>query len=81
MFIGNDPYVGALHQNDVQIAGPIFADGRLTAWAGVMAHETDMGGINFASWCPQATEIYQEGLRIPGVKLVDQGELRADVLE
>ncbi len=81
MFIGNDPYVGALHQNDVQMTGPIFAGGRLAAWAGVMAHETDMGGMNFASWCPTATEIYQEGLRIPGVKLVDRGELRADVLE
>jgi N-methylhydantoinase B len=81
MFIGNDPYVGALHQNDVQMAGPIFHEGRLIAWAGVMAHETDMGGMNFASWCPGATEVYQEGLRIPAVKLVDRGELRDDVLE
>jgi N-methylhydantoinase B len=81
MFIGNDPYVGALHQNDVQMAGPIFDGDRLVAWAGVMAHETDMGGMNFASWCPSATEVYQEGLRIPAVKLVDQGEVRDDVLE
>ena len=81
MFIGNDPYVGALHQNDVQMAAPIFHDGEVVAWAGVMAHETDMGGMNFASWCPEATEVYQEGLRIPAVKLVDRGELRDDVLE
>lgn len=81
MFIGNDPYVGALHQNDVQMAAPVFADGRIVAWAGVMAHETDMGGMNFASWCPTATEVWQEGLRIPAVKLVDRGELRDDVLE
>jgi N-methylhydantoinase B len=81
MFIGNDPYVGALHQNDVQMAAPIFHDGEVIAWAGVMAHETDMGGMNFASWCPKATEVWQEGLRIPAVKLVDQGELRDDVLE
>ena len=46
-----------------------------------MAHETDMGGMNFASWCPDATEVWQEGLRIPAVKLVDRGELRDDVLE
>jgi N-methylhydantoinase B len=81
MYIGNDPYVGALHQNDVQMTGPIFDGDRLVAWAGVMAHETDVGGMNFASWCPTATEVYQEGLRIPAVKLVDQGELRDDVLE
>lgn len=81
MYIGNDPYVGALHQNDVQMAGPVFDGDRLVAWAGVMAHETDVGGMNFASWCPQATEVYQEGLRIPAVKLVDAGELRDDVLE
>ena len=81
MFIGNDPYVGALHQNDVQMAAPIYADGEIVAWAGVMAHETDMGGMNFASWCPTATEVWQEGLRIPAVKLVDRGELRDDVLE
>jgi N-methylhydantoinase B len=81
MFIGNDPYVGALHQNDVQMAGPVFHAGRIVAWAGVMAHETDMGGMNFASWCPSATEVYQEGLRIPAVKLVDRGEVRDDVLE
>jgi N-methylhydantoinase B len=81
MYIGNDPYVGALHQNDVQMTAPIFHDGAVIAWAGVMAHETDMGGMNFASWCPTATEVWQEGLRIPAVKLVDRGELREDVLE
>ena len=81
MFIGNDPYIGALHQNDVQMTSPIFDGDRLVAWAGVMAHETDVGGMNFASWCPTATEVYQEGLRIPAVKLVDQGVLREDVLE
>jgi N-methylhydantoinase B len=81
MIIGNDPYVGALHQNDVQMAAPVCHDGQVIAWAGVMAHETDMGGMNFASWCPSATEVFQEGLRIPAVKLVDRGEVREDVLE
>ncbi len=81
MYIGNDPYVGALHQNDVQMAGPIYDGDRLVAWAGVMAHETDVGGMSFASWCPEATEVYQEGMRIPAVKLVDGGELREDVLD
>jgi len=81
MFIGNDTYVGALHQSDVQMAAPVCYGGEIIAWAGVMAHETDMGGMNFASWCPGATEVYQEGLRIPAVKLADRGEVREDVLE
>jgi N-methylhydantoinase B len=79
--IGNDPFVGALHQNDLQMCAPLFVDGELVAWAGVMAHQTDMGGMDFASWSPKATEIWQEGLRIPAVKLVDAGELREDVLD
>lgn len=81
MFIGNDPYIGALHQNDVQLTGPIFVDGELVAWAGVEAHETDVGGMDFASWSPKARSVYQEGMRIPCVKLVDQGEVREDVLD
>jgi N-methylhydantoinase B len=81
MFIGNDPYIGALHQNDVQMIGPIYADGEIIAWAGVEAHETDVGGMDFASWCPKAREVWQEGIRIPCVKLIDQGEMREDVFE
>ena len=46
-----------------------------------MAHETDVGGMDFASWSPKAREVFQEGLRIPCVKLVDRGEMREDVLE
>lgn len=79
--IGNDPFIGALHQNDLQMCAPLIVDGELIAWAGVMAHETDMGGMDFASWSPKAREMWQEGLRIPAVKLVDAGELREDVLE
>lgn len=79
--IGNDPFIGALHQNDVQMCAPLIVDGELVAWAGVMAHETDVGGMDFLSWSPKAKEVYQEGLRIPAVKLVDGGELRQDVLD
>ena len=79
--VGNDPFIGALHQNDLQMCAPLVVDGELVAWAGVMAHETDMGGMDFASWSPKAREMYQEGIRIPAVKLVDAGELRDDVLD
>jgi len=81
MFCGNDPFVGALHQNDVQLTGPIFADGEIVAWAGVECHVTDIGGMDFASWSPKARNVWQEGLRIPCVKLVERGELRDDILE
>ncbi len=80
VFIANDPFIAALHQNDVQMVAPIFEEDRLLGWAAVMAHETDVGGMAFASWSPQAREIYQEGILIPPVKLVDRGELRHDVL-
>jgi N-methylhydantoinase B len=81
MFIGSDPYIAALHQNDVQMVGPIFAGDRIIAWAGVQAHQTDVGGMDFASWSPKAREVFQEGIRIPSVKLVDEGEVREDVVE
>lgn len=81
MFIGNDPYIAALHQNDVQMVAPIFVGDTVLAWAAVEAHEVDVGGMDFASWCPGAKEVWQEGLRIPCVKLMDQGETREDVLE
>lgn len=81
MFLGNDPYIGALHQNDVQLAGPIFAGEEIIAWAGVEAHETDVGGMDFASWSPKARDVRQEGFRVPCVKLVEQGNLREDFLD
>ncbi|HTY65835.1 MAG TPA: hydantoinase B/oxoprolinase family protein [Alphaproteobacteria bacterium] len=81
MFVGNDPFIGALHQNDVQMLGPIYAGDEIIAWAGVQAHQTDVGGMDFASWCPKAKDVYQEGFRIPCVKLVDRGAVREDVLE
>lgn len=81
MFCGNDPFIGALHQNDVQLTGPIFHDGKVVAWAGVECHVTDIGGMDFASWSPKARDARQEGLRIPCVKLVEEGRLREDIME
>jgi N-methylhydantoinase B len=81
MWMGNDPFVGALHQNDLQLTGPIFAEGGIIAWAGVEAHVTDIGGMDFASWSPRARDVRQEGLRLPCVKVVEQGRLREDIIE
>ncbi len=73
VFVSNDPFVGGIHQSDVQFASPYFYDGELVAWTGCMAHVMDIGGMNPGSWCPTATELYQEGLLIPMTRIVDAG--------
>lgn len=79
VFLANDPYRAAVHQNDIQVLAPLFHEGQLVAWAGFGAHEVDVGGMDFASWCPQAYSVYQEGVRIPGIKIVDGGKIREDI--
>jgi N-methylhydantoinase B len=79
MFILNDPYRGAIHQPDVSIVAPIFHDGEHVAWAGSCAHQLDVGGMSFGSWAIGATEIQQEAMLLPGIKLVEGGVLRQDL--
>jgi N-methylhydantoinase B len=79
MFILNDPYRGAVHQPDVSIVAPIFHGGKHVAWAGSCAHQLDVGGMNFGSWAVEATEVQQEAMLLPGVKLVEGGVLREDL--
>jgi N-methylhydantoinase B len=78
-FILNDPYKGAVHQPDVSIVSPIFYKGERIAWVGSCAHQLDVGGMVFGSWNTQATEIQQEAMLLPGVKLVEAGEIRHDL--
>lgn len=78
-FLCNDPYKGALHPPDITLVEPIFHDGELVAWTGACAHELDVGGMDFGSWCPKATEVQQEGMLIPPMKLVEAGEVRRDL--
>lgn len=75
VFITNDPFVAGVHQSDVQFVSPFHHDGRLIAWTACMAHVMDVGGMNPGSWCPTATEVYQEGTRIPLGRIVDQGKV------
>src|SRR5690606_15092628 len=79
MFILNDPYKGAIHQPDVSIVAPIFHENRHVAWAGSCSHQLDMGGMRFGSWGIGATEIQQEAVLIPGVRIVERGVLRDDL--
>ena len=69
----NDPYEGGMHIPDVFLFLPIFVDGALEAFAVVIGHQTDMGGRVPGSNASDSTEIYQEGLRIPPVKLYERG--------
>jgi N-methylhydantoinase B len=74
VFIGNDPYVAAgQHLPDIYIIRPIFIGGRLSGWATTLAHHADVGGIIPGSNALGATEIFQEGLRLPFLKLYDRG--------
>ncbi len=74
VLIANDPYgSGGQHLPDVYILKPIFVDGRLAGFAATVAHHTDLGGIVPGSVAIYATEIQQEGLRLPLVKLYEGG--------
>ncbi len=65
----NDPYAGGTHLNDITLVAPCFADGRLVGWAANRAHHADIGGAAPGSIPADATEIQQEGIRIPPMKL------------
>ena len=82
IFVANDPYVaGGTHLPDVNLAMPIFIDGRLLGFVCNLAHHADIGGMAPGSMAGGMSEIYQEGLRIPVVRLFRQGELVQDVLD
>ncbi len=74
VIICNDPYLGGQHLLDVQFFSPVFADGELVGFVANIAHQLDMGGAVPGGVAGGLTEIYQEGLRIPFVKLYHAGE-------
>jgi N-methylhydantoinase B len=75
VYATNDPYTGGgTHLSDVCLVGPILWDGEMVAFAANKAHWTEVGGMAAGSWTTDATEIYQEGLQLPAVKLYDGGE-------
>lgn len=78
-FFCNDPFIAAAHQNDVQVMTPFFYKGDLAGWTGGSAHQLDVGGMEPGSWCPKATDVYQEGLRVPPIKLNRAGKRQNDV--
>ena len=74
VFIANDPYgYGGQHLPDIYVVKPIFVDDELEGYAATLAHHADVGGIAPGSIAVHATEIFQEGLRLPLLKLHDGG--------
>ena len=80
-FLLNDPYVAALHAPDMYIISPIFHDGELKAFSACFVHVSDIGAVDPGGFCPNATTVFDEGFQTPGLKLVEEGELRQDVLD
>jgi N-methylhydantoinase B len=75
VYVTNDPYgYGGQHLPDIYVIKPIFIGDELEGWSATMAHHSDVGGITPGSVAVHASEIYQEGLRIPLLKLFDGGE-------
>jgi N-methylhydantoinase B len=79
IFLLNDPYTAALHTSDVYLVSPIHHSGKLVAWSACFVHVFDIGAMNPGGFAPDAQDIFTEGFSSPGIKLVDRGQLRADV--
>jgi N-methylhydantoinase B len=82
IYIVNDPYTGGgTHLPDVTLIAPAFADGTLVAWAAAVGHHSDIGGRVPGGQAGDSRTIFEEGLRIPPVRLAIGGEVQADVME
>ena len=80
-FLFNDPYEGGTHLNDMRLVRPIFRGGALFCWMASVGHWLDLGGNVPGGYNPQATECFQEGIRIPPVKLISAGRMNMDVAD
>jgi N-methylhydantoinase A/oxoprolinase/acetone carboxylase beta subunit/N-methylhydantoinase B/oxoprolinase/acetone carboxylase alpha subunit len=79
VIVHNDPYRGQCHMPEHLLLKPVFIDGKLIGYAGNIAHIGEIGGMAVGSFAATATEVFQEGLRLPPVKLMSRGEYRKDV--
>ncbi|GAB7004765.1 hydantoinase B/oxoprolinase family protein [Nocardioides sp. AN3] len=81
VYLLNDPYHGGNHLPDLTTFVPVFFDGELRFWSINRSHQSDIGGSTHGAYNPNATEIWQEGLRITPLKLYDAGAVREDVMQ
>jgi N-methylhydantoinase B len=81
MFLSNDPMIGTHHQSDVFLLCPVFWEGELFSWTANALHQYDIGGNTPGSFCVDARDVFDEPTPIPPIKIVEGGELRADVVD
>jgi len=82
IFITNEPYGGGgTHLSDVTLIAPIFHDGHVVAFAANKGHWNELGGKDPGSWTTDATEVYQEGLQFPCIKLFERGKANQGVID
>ncbi|WP_119167861.1 hydantoinase B/oxoprolinase family protein [Algihabitans albus] len=79
VYIVNDPYLGGTHLMDVRFVAPFFHDGKVFAWLANTGHWPDIGGAVPGGFSANATEVEQEGLRLPPVKLFKRGQLDKEI--
>jgi N-methylhydantoinase B len=80
-FLFNDPYDGGTHLNDFRLVRPLMRGGQVFAWIASVGHWLDIGGAVPGNYNPKATESFQEGVRIPPVKLARAGVLQQDIVD
>jgi N-methylhydantoinase B len=82
MFIANDPYKGGgSHLPDIVVAAPVFAGDKLIAWIANIAHHSDIGGIVPGSTSGEVTNIFQEGLRLPALRVCCGGKIIEEIFD
>jgi N-methylhydantoinase B len=79
VWIHNDPYRGGSHMPEHMLITPVFLDGAIVAYVGNIAHLAEIGGMAPGSFAATATDVYQEGLRLPPVRLFRRGEPVQDI--
>ena len=80
VFLLNDPYHGGNHLPDITVFVPVFAEDRMLFWVINRSHQSDIGGGAPGAYNADATEIWQEGLRITPIRITDDGVLREDLI-
>lgn len=79
VFLHNDPFTGGNQNSDWKVLKPVFHNGELVAWTAITGHQADVGGAVPGSYNPNATDLWQEGIRITPLKIYDKGVKRNDV--
>jgi N-methylhydantoinase B len=80
MYLVNDPWCGAVHQNDAGVIAPVFRDGKHVAWVGSVVHQVDVGGTQPGSWNPRAFNAFDEAPRYRFLRVVRDGSPQPEVI-